>query len=138
MRELKFRAWTHQNPSMPWSQKFVAITGNGEQMIPIGGTFTGVWHVLGDDAEGLIIEQFTGLKDKNGKEIYEGDILGGIWEGGFISWCEKCKQLQYHSAGIGCMACSGDVHWYEIAEDDGKLEVIGNIHENPELLEEER
>lgn len=85
----------------------------------------------------LVVEFDTGLKDKNGKEIYEGDILGGIWESGFISWCEKCKQFQYHGAGIGCMACSGDVHWCEIVEDDGKLEVIGNIHENPELLEEE-
>ena len=85
----------------------------------------------------LVLEFDTGLKDKNGKEIYEGDILGGIWESGFISWCEKCKQFQYYSAGIGCMACSGDVHWYEIVEDDGKLEVIGNIHENPELLEEQ-
>lgn len=84
----------------------------------------------------VIREDSTGLKDKNGKEIYEGDILGGIWESGFISWCEECKQFQYHCAGIGCMACSGDVHWCEIVEDDGKLEVIGNIHENPELLEE--
>jgi uncharacterized phage protein (TIGR01671 family) len=85
----------------------------------------------------LVLEFDTDLKDKNGKEIYWGDILGGIWESGFISWCEKCKQFQYHSAGIGCMACSGDVHWCEIVEDDGKLEVIGNIHENHELLEEQ-
>ena len=85
----------------------------------------------------LVVEFPTGLKDKNGKEIYEGDILGGIWESGFISWCEECKQFQYHSAGIGCMACSCDVPWSDIVEDDGKLDVIGNIHENPELLEEE-
>lgn len=85
----------------------------------------------------LVLEFETGSEDKNGKPIYEGDILGGIWEGGFVSWCEKCKQFQYHSVGIGCMACSGDVHWREVVEDDGKLEVIGNINENPELLEDE-
>ena len=127
MRELKFRAFDTENKT--WT--FVtlgdlicgACTENGDK--PLSGAKQ-VW------------EQYTGLKDKNGKEIYEGDILGGIWESGFISWCEKCKQFQYHSAGIGCMACSGDVHWCEIVEDDGKLEVIGNIHENPELLEDEK
>jgi len=36
---------------------------------------------------------------------------------------------------FGCAQCSGDIAWYEVVEDDGKLEVIGNIYENPELLE---
>lgn len=33
------------------------------------------------------------------------------------------------------MACEGDIHWYEVVEDDGNIEVIGNIHENLEFLE---
>lgn len=122
MRELKFRAY------------------NGKKMIDdvIPASETSIIELFEyewQETEVEAVEQYTGLKDKNGKEIYEGDILGGIWESGFISWCEKCKQLQYHSADIGCMACSGDVYWYELAEDDGKLEVIGNIHENADLLE---
>lgn len=158
MRELKFRVWCKRTQEYHkpideedydaddenyWLQ--MCIDTNGRlYSIETTDEDTGFEYVGqdceiidGEDAKYFIIEQYTGLKDKNGKEIYEGDILGGIWESGFISWCEKCKQFQYHGAGIGCMACSGDVHWCEIVEDDGKLEVIGNIHENPELLEEE-
>lgn len=123
MKELRFRAWD--------GKKMI------EDVIPASETsIIELFEYEWQETEVEAVEQFTGLKDKNGKEIYEGDILGGIWEGGFISWCDKCKQLQYHIID-GCMACSGDAHWYELAEDDGELEVIGNIHENADLLEEE-
>ena len=129
-REIKFRAWTRQNPSMPWAQKFVAITGDGKQMVPIGGTFTGVWHALDDNDEGLIIEQYTGLTDKNGKEIYEGDIvknIEGVNETAVCVWDEsnaefdfRCKDGKYTRDNVKS--------WLEM------YEVIGNIHENKELL----
>lgn len=83
----------------------------------------------------LIWEQCTGLKDKNGKLIYEGDILGGLF-GAPIAWCDNGKSFCLSFCGE-CMACSGDVMWAEVVESDDELEVIGNIHENPELLEEE-
>ena len=79
------------------------------------------------------LDQFTGLVDKNGKEIYEGDILGGLYDGGYIGWCERCKQYQYFGCKDECFACEGDVHWSELSVEK-ELEVIGNIHENPELL----
>lgn len=152
MRGLKFRAWTRQNPPMPWSQKFVAMTGNGEQIIPIGGTFTGVWHVLGDDAEGLIIEQYTGLKDKNGKEIYEGDIvealIDGVWGTGrnTVSFGKARWRLEVLYNDIRFMdvfktigsKSNPDRIYYLFDKELSELEVIGNVHENPELLEEER
>lgn len=76
--------------------------------------------------------QCTGLKDKNGKLIYEGDIIGGLF-GGYVKWCDSCKSFEMFFDDE-CGACNGDIYWYEIVEDDGKLEVIGNIHENEELL----
>ena len=127
-REIKFRAWTHQNPQMPWLSKNIAITGDGEQMVPIGGTFTGVWHVLGDDAEGLVIEQYTGLKDKNGKEIYEGDIMefgiAGAENRGVVGYEEDFGSYETYTSKGYIIA--------PLFTSRGK--VIGNIHENPELL----
>jgi uncharacterized phage protein (TIGR01671 family) len=121
MRALKFRAWDKDCCRF----EYFEIGENDD--------YYGMFRVAANKF-GSVVEQYTGLKDKNGKEIYEGDILGGIWEGGYIAWCDRCKQFQYHILTNGCMACLGDVHWFELVEDDGKLEVIGNIHENPELV----
>lgn len=90
---------------------------------------------IGND---LVFMQCTGLKDKNGKLIYEGDILGGIYHG-YIEYCNECKCFQLKVKDYGCLACEGDLHWYELveAEEQNELEVIGNIYQNKELLESE-
>ena len=83
----------------------------------------------------LIILPWCGLIDSDAEKIYEGDILGGHYDGGYIAFCDSCKSFQYHVCNE-CFACSGDVHWYELAEDDGDLVVLGNIYENPNFLAE--
>jgi uncharacterized phage protein (TIGR01671 family) len=88
--------------------------------------------------EEVEVMQSTGLKDKNGKLIYEGDILGGIYHG-YIEYCDECKCFQLKVKDYGCLACEGDLHWYELveAEEQNELEVIGNIYENKELSGEQ-
>jgi len=90
------------------------------------------------------VGQDTGLRDRNGQSIYDGDILGDIWSG-VIWWCNRCKQYQLHmifSANrFECLGCDGDVSWNElvrVAEGSTKstILVVGNIYDNPELLEE--
>lgn len=130
MREIKFRAW------------------DGKDMVDVHVNHSG--YRLNELLEGISdnyeLMQYTGLKDKNGVEIYEGDILAGgklamkvEWlTGAFVlvpihthskevaeRWgfkTDRLKVLPLHTM----MCTSGDL---------GELQIIGNIMENPELLE---
>lgn len=116
MREIKFRAWDgsimHDDvDALMMKQKCVA------------GIDAGVGDGFSLPNNEAILMQFTGLKDKNGKEIWEGDIINGkfIGDDKGIFRIEICPDI---NAGY---------HWYGELE-DMDFEVIGNIYENPELI----
>jgi uncharacterized phage protein (TIGR01671 family) len=78
--------------------------------------------------ENAILMQYTGLKDKNGKEIWEGDVVRVKWGG--------IGDVVFEDGGFVSRGESGRVK-YPVCESDvaaRELEVIGNIYENPELV----
>ena len=136
MREIKFRAYVlgkmYEVRDMTWD--------NGDLTI-----FTdGGWMSLPDDNASLM--QYTGLKDKNGKKIYEGDILlqkdAAVWEEYIkddgTKWSRQTKQKQdykycvYFDNRTAQFTTTKNWLWLlgQVAE------IIGNIHDNPELKEE--
>ncbi len=130
MREIKFRAWATEGGNMYydvcWDMQggIIAKTKFGEELI--GGKE--------DDGtmQYCILMQYTGLKDKNGKEIYEGDIIREThssahiprWFVGVVEWCD----------GVGAWSWEHGEDWGMIYSHG--VEVIGNIYENPDLLKE--
>ena len=151
MREIKFRVWDKQSKKMRQLIDIVFNTGFGCEKND--NSIKLIW-VKGYDCieqkdimlqreDKFELMQYTGLKDKNGKEIYEGDIV--LFEDTEMS-TESGYGDNFINKGVieyieeNCCFNVTERQTAELAdvlyEDNETLEVIGNIYENPELLED--
>ena len=124
-RVIKFRAWDKElncwmkNPMEELMINFYSNSGMPIFMFDQPGT---------DSLETrgrYIIQQYTGLKDKNGKEIYEGDI---------VNYTEFNAEHAPIKSGVISIGPDGVVIGTRYIKFSCRHEVIGNIHKNPELL----
>ena len=116
MREIKFRAWDKKEKEMVYDINLLSSSKSVSAWI----SDNGVGGYFNPKAEKYVVMQYTGLKDKNGKEVCEGDIIK-IGKSRIAVEFEK-----------GCFQIAR-VCFYGRRSDE--YEVIGNIYENPELLE---
>lgn len=129
----KFRAWDSAKKEM-FKDTF-AITESGQVVVvDQSSVFVSPDYVFVDN---LVIMQSTGLFDKNNKEIFEGDIIANGLD---VMCMKRHNTLGFYVEKKGKVEFIADCAVLEDFEEDAKeiadsLEIIGNIYENPELLE---
>ena len=138
MREILFRGKRMDDGE--WVEGYLVKAVGGECMIlPVttehcgGAEFSEGYH-----CDPTTVGQYTGLTDKNGKRIFEGDIVAQNWYDydeprddsfGKVVFCEydcSFSVMDVNKDGFMPLGRCGSYHW--------EVEVIGNIHDNPELL----
>ncbi len=139
MRQIKFRAYDKKKGKWLLGYEVTSLGGfslYGE--IILFGEWASVLDTYlfdkkGHNIEDLVVTQFTGLLDTNGKEIYEGDILenpfvGDSWEVVFVDGCFSASLI-----GQDLTECLQFITGSDYPCEK-KWKIIGNIFENPELL----
>lgn len=132
-REFKFRAWSRQYKKM-YAIKRLYFDPDGMLRVIYPASPDNEWIA---DSNDLILMQYTGLKDNNGRDIYEGDILSvagskvevkfGLFRASELSIVDG---YEWEDAGRA-------MAWIINEDDASRGEVIGDIYKNPELLKKD-
>lgn len=148
MREILFRGqtrrkgqkvWMDGSPvDSNWVEGYGVCMGKGDFSVIYAGDHVEKFPVYTDT-----VGQFTGLTDKNGKRVFEGDILKFTDENADYEWIGKVvfgNPNAEYNWGFQLVYISGTkpntdiLLWFDMEETGAYSEVIGNIHDNPELL----
>lgn len=130
-RQLKFRGRKSNGEWVFGSFIQDALEGSNSDLVSWGFIMRynrGVGKMETIEVDRETVGQFTGLKDNNGVEIFEGDICSLLYYQmrcvGCVEFNEKKSRFEIRSGG-----------WTVLFHEAYKIEVIGNIHDNPELIE---
>lgn len=140
MREIKFRAWDKEENEMIDKHRDER-NDYDEYWADVYALQLGLIENISKD-ERFVLMQFTGLHDKNGKEIFEGDVVKDkkyTHEVRFGEECVDASDYETYSVGIVGFYMTnylGEKYEFDAinSQNAKDLEIIGNIYENPELL----
>ena len=129
MREIKFRAWDKEN------EKMMKVSSISLENKEIAVKDFGTYHFF--RIKDIELMQYIGLKDKNDKEIYEGDIVL-VKPGGVSTWYKTVVEFK-EGAFIASLIDGEDyIYIFNRGFDSNDFEILGNVYENPELLEKNK
>lgn len=144
-RELKFRAWdkeagrwyapTHEAHRGNLFELFIGFSGD-----LCAHTMHGMSHQSTWSDGRFIVSQFTGLKDSYAKEVYDGDRVGSFdsdgnkWATGIVCFVNGTWYVKREWNLNSSVSDPFDDGLWEVINTEADIRVIGNIHENPELI----
>lgn len=118
MREIRFRIWNKETKA--WEDPFFSAIrcdgNNGDIILSTRGFYEA--YAIKNKIETYVIQQFTGLSDKTGMPIYEGDILQAHFDIGVVDW--RLDSFRFYTALL--------------SEVNPASKIIGNIFENQDLI----
>lgn len=131
MREIKFRAYDKKKKKWVWDKEPFYLIGE-TTMFDLLNQFSI------DAVNDIVLVQYTGLKDKNGKEIYEGDICIGLVVDSYADMSKVPFSVEFQDGCFIENRNGSNLGYYKnVSYGIGNsLEVIGNIYDNKDLLED--
>lgn len=130
MREIEFRVWSERYKTYNYKHRHNTL-GNF-YINQNGAIFSDYYKYVAPELRWnkLIVEQYTGIKDKNDRKIYKGDIVS-VYEGRYVGSIVQHPSGEWRIIWVSPQGTVDSLYGYR-----HECEVIGDIHNNPELLED--